>query len=82
LTKKEIEKIIDGLDYLELKSEQIIDEAIGQLTKQMLEDYEKNGKVPIKMTNFELYQHSIKLLKLIKEEIIKSEGFGIDREER
>lgn len=82
MTKKEIEKIIDGLDYLELKSEQIIDEAIGQLTKQMLEDYEKNGKVPIKMTNFELYQHSIKLLKLIKEEIIKSEGFGIDREER
>ena len=82
MTKKEIEKIIDGLDYLELKSEQIIDEAIGQLTKQMLEDYEKNGKVPIKMTNFELYQHSIKLLKIIKEEIIKSEGFGIDREER
>lgn len=82
MTKKEIEKIIDGLDYLELKSEQVIDEAIGQLTKQMLEDYEKNGKVPIKMTNFELYQHSIKLLKLIKNEIIKSEGFGIDREEK
>lgn len=78
MTKKEIEKIIDGLDYLELKSEQVIDEAIEQLTKQMLEDYEKNGKVPIKMTNFELYQHSIKLLKLIKREIInKSEGFEI-----
>ena len=78
MTKKEIEKIIDGLDYLELKSEQVIDEAIEQLTRQMLEDYEKNGKVPIKMTNFELYQHSIKLLKLIKREIInKSEGFEI-----
>lgn len=38
--------------------------------------YQKNGKKPIKMTNFDLYQHSIKLLKLVKAEITKSEGFG------
>ena len=76
MTRKEILKIIDGVGYLELKSEQILDDAIGLLTKQMLEDYQKNGKKLIKMTNFDLYQHSIKLLKLVKAEITKSEGFG------
>lgn len=76
MTRKEILRIIDGVGYLELKNEQILDDAIGLLTKQMLEDYQKNGKKPIKMTNFYLYQHSIKLLKLVKAEITKSEGFG------
>lgn len=76
MTRKEILRIIDGVGYLELKNEQILDDAIGLLTKQMLEDYQKNGKKPIKMTNFDLYQHSIKLLKLVKAEITKSEGFG------
>lgn len=76
MTRKEILRIIDGVGYLELKSEQILDDAIGLLTKQMLEDYQKNGKKQIKMTNFDLYQHSIKLLKLVKAEITKSEGFG------
>lgn len=76
MTRKEILRIIDGVGYLELKSEQILDDAIGLLTKQMLEDYQNNGKKPIKMTNFDLYQHSIKLLKLVKAEITKSEGFG------
>ena len=76
MTRKEILRIIDGVGYLELKNEHILDDAIGLLTKQMLEDYQKNGKKPIKMTNFDLYQHSIKLLKLVKAEITKSEGFG------
>ena len=76
MTRKEILRIIDGVGYLELKNEQILDDAIELLTKQMLEDYQKNGKKPIKMTNFDLYQHSIKLLKLVKAEITKSEGFG------
>lgn len=78
LTRKEILRIIDGVGCLDLKSEQILDDAIGLLTKQMLEDYQKNGKKPIKMTQFDLYQHSIKLLKLIKAEINKSEGFVIE----
>ena len=78
LTRKEILRIIDGVGCLDLKSEEILDDAIGLLTKQMLEDYQKNGKKPIKMTQFDLYQHSIKLLKLIKVEINKSEGFVIE----
>ncbi len=78
LTRKEILRIIDGVGCLDLKSEEILDDAIGLLTKQMLEDYQKNGKKPIKMTQFDLYQHSIKLLKLIKAEINKSEGFVIE----
>lgn len=78
MTRKEILRIIDGVGYLDLKSEEILDDAIGLLTKQMLEDYQKNGKKPIKMTQFDLYQHSIKLLKLIKAEINKSEGFVIE----
>ncbi len=78
MTRKEILRIIDGVGCLDLKSEEILDDAIGLLTKQMLEDYQKNGKKPIKMTQFDLYQHSIKLLKLIKAEINKSEGFVIE----
>ena len=78
MTRKEILRIIDGVGCLDLKSEEILDDAIGLLTKQMLEDYQKNGKKPIKMTQFDLYQHSIKLLKLIKVEINKSEGFVIE----